>query len=486
MTADERIARLEKWLRELYATAEKDMRGKWDEHLVRQEKRAEKLLSRITEAKTAEAKAEAEAKYKDFLKNRVFAEKYYKDMVEEMARQYADAGRRAAEIVNGERFGAFADGYNFSAGEINRAAIAQDVGIRFDLCDAGTIEHLAEHAEDLMLPKADPSKVDLTVWNVHNINSQVTQGIVQGESIPKIAARLGNVTHMNEVAAARTARTMVTASQNAGRIQSMQMAEDLGVKTRKQWVCTHDSRTRHSHLMLDGETVANDAEFSNKCRYPGDPNGPAKEVYNCRCTLVTVIDGFSSNLPKGKENAVHVKIDGEWVKGGPDVEHVEHYTHEEHLKAIRLWANTEEYKSIRSNSEVASHWVDVLEDYISQSPPVTQNLYRGIAVPEDVLHSLSVGETIDMRGISSWSVRKGIAQSFMRNSKDELHPTQVFFILDGGSENAAKLPTKAAGGGKFDEGEVLVSGHIRFKIISIKREASLSGPAYYIKLKEVK
>lgn len=50
-----------------------------------------------------------------------------------------------------------------------------------------------------------------------------------------------------------------------------------------------DSRTRGSHRHLDGETVKLDAEFSNGLKYPGDPDGPASEVYNCRCTLVPVI-----------------------------------------------------------------------------------------------------------------------------------------------------------------------------------------------------
>ena len=336
-SSDRRIYRIEKWLKELYAEAEKDMRVKWDEHLARQEKRAERLFSKISEAKTPEAKAEAEAKYKEFLKNRVFAEQYYKDMVAEMARQYAEAGRRAAEIVNGERFGAFADGYNFSAGEINRAAIAQDIGIRFDLCDAATVEHLAENAENLLLPpRQHPEKLNLAVWNVHNINAQVTQGIVQGESIPKIAARLGNVTHMNEVAAARTARAMTTACENAGRVQSMMAADKWGVKTRKQWLCTHDSRTRHSHLEIDGETVDQDAEFSNKCKYPGDPDGPPGEVYNCRCTLITVVNGFSSNLPKGKEDAVHVSINGEEIERGKTYyRRTESEEMKEHRSAVR-------------------------------------------------------------------------------------------------------------------------------------------------------
>lgn len=317
MTADERIARLEKWLHELYGVAEKEMRGKWDAFMKDLRADGDKLLKAIDDAKDDTERRKAWRAYTAYMRDSTVTDKYFRQMVDELARQYAEAGVTAAEIVNGDRLGAFADGYNFSAGEINRVAASENVGIRFDMCDAGTIEHLAEHAEDLLLPpRQHPEELNLAVWNVHNINTQVTQGIVQGESIPKIAARLSNVTRMNEVAAVRTARTMTTAAENAGRVQSMQTAAGWGVKTRKRWMCTHDSRTRHSHLMLDGETVADDAKFSNKCRYPGDPNGPPEEVYNCRCTITTVLDGFSSNLPKGKEDAVHVSIDGHEVPRG--------------------------------------------------------------------------------------------------------------------------------------------------------------------------
>ena len=53
--------------------------------------------------------------------------------------------------------------------------------------------------------------------------------------------------------------------------------------------------------MLDGEFVDNDKKFSNGCRYPGDPNGPPSEIYNCRCTLVSEIEGI--NASGGKRRA---------------------------------------------------------------------------------------------------------------------------------------------------------------------------------------
>lgn len=66
----------------------------------------------------------------------------------------------------------------------------------------------------------------------------------------------------------------------------------------QEWLATLDGRTRHSHAVLDGEQVAQDKKFSNGCRYPGDPQGPAWEIYNCRCTLVAAIDGIDTSSAK--------------------------------------------------------------------------------------------------------------------------------------------------------------------------------------------
>lgn len=312
---DEKLRSIEAWLQNLYKDAEDEMRGKWDEYLARQEKRAETLLSRVRDAKTADEKKDAQKAYRQFLKNKTAGDKHYREMVRELARGYSQTNERALEIINGKRAEFFADGYNFSADAINHAAIREDIGIRFDLCDVDAVAELAKRRNDMNFPTPKYLEVNKDIlWNLKNINAQVAQGIVQGESIPKIAARIQNVTGVNTASAVRTARTMATNCQNAGRVQNMKAAEEWGVQTQKRWLCTHDSRTRDSHLEIDGETIANDGTFSNGCRWPGDPIGPPEEVWNCRCTLITVVDGFSSNLPKGKENAVHVWIDGEKVR----------------------------------------------------------------------------------------------------------------------------------------------------------------------------
>ena len=89
---------------------------------------------------------------------------------------------------------------------------------------------------------------------------------------------------MNKASAIRTARTAVTGAQNAGRMDSYVAAEKMGIKVRKEWLATIDGRTRHSHAMLDGQTVDIDKPFKvdgEEIMFPGDTSAPGYLVYNC-------------------------------------------------------------------------------------------------------------------------------------------------------------------------------------------------------------
>lgn len=100
---------------------------------------------------------------------------------------------------------------------------------------------------------------------------------------------------MSLAASVRTARTACTGAENAGRVGSYQRAERLGIELRQEWLATLDSRTRDSHRLLDCERIEVGETFSNGCRFPGDPQGPGREVYNCRCTLVAAVDGVDQD-----------------------------------------------------------------------------------------------------------------------------------------------------------------------------------------------
>lgn len=54
----------------------------------------------------------------------------------------------------------------------------------------------------------------------------------------------------------------------------------------KRWVSVGDDRVRHSHVECDAQgAIPAESPFANGLMHPGDPNGPASEVVNCRCHL---------------------------------------------------------------------------------------------------------------------------------------------------------------------------------------------------------
>ena len=60
----------------------------------------------------------------------------------------------------------------------------------------------------------------------------------------------------------------------------------------RRWVTAGDERVRSSHVRLGGLERAIGETFpadEGPLRFPGDPDGPAAEVINCRCVLETVL-----------------------------------------------------------------------------------------------------------------------------------------------------------------------------------------------------
>jgi SPP1 gp7 family putative phage head morphogenesis protein len=139
------------------------------------------------------------------------------------------------------------------------------------------------------------AKGEIKAWNKRKVQSVITQGILQGESIPQLTKRLERVTGGAHAAAIRNARTMMTGTQNAGRIDAMDRAKDMGIPVRKQWLATLDTRTRIWHRELDGKIEDIDKPFENsvgKIMFPGDPDADGANIYCCRCTLLSAIKGF--------------------------------------------------------------------------------------------------------------------------------------------------------------------------------------------------
>lgn len=133
------------------------------------------------------------------------------------------------------------------------------------------------------------------------LQRELTQGILLGEGIPKLAKRIQKIVGGSRYDSIRIARTETTRAENAGRLDSFKQAEDQGLKIKKQWLATIDSRTRKSHADLNFETVALDKKFSNGLEHPGG-NGKASEVVNCRCTMTVDFTGLEITEKERKLN----------------------------------------------------------------------------------------------------------------------------------------------------------------------------------------
>lgn len=291
---DGKLEEMEKRLRGIYSRASKELGEAWKAYM----KAADAEVSRLGEAYGA-AKASGD---KDAIRaagiavskakqERTILNARYQRLTEELAESITKVNQTAAAYINGQLPQIYAVNYNEVAGVANKAVAQLSGRISFDLVDAGTIKRLSTVEENLLPYKVVNRRRDVR-WNVAKINSEVTQGILQGESIPNIAKRLSNVLDMNATSAIRNARTTVTSAQNKGRMDMLHNAEKKGVIMKKGWSAHIDGRERPSHAALDGDFVGIDEEFANGLMYPGDPDGEPEEVYNCRCALVYDVVGF--------------------------------------------------------------------------------------------------------------------------------------------------------------------------------------------------
>lgn len=290
---DKELAKLERRIATLYREAGKELQATIDAYFEQFKKRDEEMKALIGTVQNV--KEWTEADYKQWRLNQIGRGERYQAMRDKVAQRATDANAVAVSYTNDATPGIYSLNRNYAAYTIER--VTGNIG--FDLWDEQTVKRLMVEQPDLMpyYPKDRALKrgIDLA-YGKKQITASVTSSILQGKSIKHMADDLQKrITTMSRDSAIRTARTAVTGAQNAGRMDSYAAAEKMGIKLKKEWLATLDARTRHSHAMLDGEQVAQDKKFSNGCRFPGDPQGPPWEIYNCRCTLIAAVDGVDTS-----------------------------------------------------------------------------------------------------------------------------------------------------------------------------------------------
>lgn len=285
---DKILEKIEKEITKEYKKAHKEVASKMDDYLRRHETK-----DKIWQKWVAEGKKTQED-YTAWKKGQVLMGKRWGDLKETLAEDYTNAAKISQSIANGYRAEAYAINHNYSTFEIEKAS---RLNTSYSLYSRESVERM--YRDNPKLYHDPGKKISQAIragtqkdWDKRRIQSVLTQGILQGESVPDLSKRLYKVTSGDYKAAIRNARTMITGAQNAGRIDAQERAKKLGIPVKKQWLATLDDRTRHWHRELDGMIVETDEPFEvddYKIMFPGDPEADAEMVYNCRCTLLTVI-----------------------------------------------------------------------------------------------------------------------------------------------------------------------------------------------------
>lgn len=310
------LADIEREIYKEYSQAEKELADKIEDYFARFEKKKAIKLKALSEGKISQEE------YDKWLIGQLAMGDRWKEMKETIAHDLGHASEMAMAISAGRMPEVYAINHDYGTFQVEKTSL---VDTSYTLYDRNTAKRLFEdehqfyHDHGWKVGK-HINEGKLIPWEKKQAQSVLTQALLQGESIGKIATRLQNafgnsileediknrdkmtaeqiakeLARRNRNASIRNARTMTTGVQNAGRVDSYKRADGMGIKLKQEWLATLDGRTRHEHRLLDGQRVAVGDKFEvdgYELEYPGDPRGEAFLVYNCRCTLVPVLAGF--------------------------------------------------------------------------------------------------------------------------------------------------------------------------------------------------
>lgn len=277
------LRRMEREIRRVYGEAEKEAKAKLDDYLQRFKTKDEIKLRQLREGKITQEY------YNYWRKGQMCIGERWREMADALTKDYVNADKIAMSVINGHMPEVYALNHNYATFQIEQGSL---VDTSYTLYNRHTVEELMRTQEPDLLPAP---KVDIPKdkqWNKKHIRDTITKSVLKGDSVPDIAKSLRRVTDMDYKAAVRNARTIMTNVQNSGRMDAYKRAQNMGIRVQKQWLATPDGRTRDSHRWVDGEIKDLDRKFSNGLDRPGDKDGPGFEVYNCRCTMIPVVNGI--------------------------------------------------------------------------------------------------------------------------------------------------------------------------------------------------
>lgn len=218
--------------------------------------------------------------------------KYQKKIAAEIAR----AGKEYA-AASESRFKTITKQHKANLLEISDA-LARETAEKFALVPwdgvkaaiPGFDTELAQRVYDKVAKSAAKRVVDI---------SETTESQVRGVLASGMATDIGSVRIARNIVArtggligrARAATISRTEVHSAANMAQFEMASEVGVSLKREWIAGNDDRVRDDHANADGQIVGPDEPFTvmgESLMYPGDPSGSPSNIINCRCVVAFI------------------------------------------------------------------------------------------------------------------------------------------------------------------------------------------------------
>lgn len=291
---DERLSEMEASISNVYQQAVEETTARLNLYMQAYEEENRVMRARLIEGEITEKE------YEEWARRNLLRTQQYSTTIDSLTEMLVNADTAAIALVNGELPYVIAESYNYTQFVGHIIADHDDIpNVSFEIYNAQSVQAIIRDNPQI-LPVVDP-ELD-TEWNRTRLNREITQGIIQGSTIPDMATRLQRVTQMDRNSAIRAARTAMTGAENMGRNESHRRITSQGINMVKRWSSTYDARTRDTHRLLDNTTANEKGLFGEGIldkldeplmEFPGDPKGAAAEIYNCRCRLNVVPPNYS-------------------------------------------------------------------------------------------------------------------------------------------------------------------------------------------------
>lgn len=205
-----------------------------------------------------------------------------------LAQQIKLANNEAMRLIREEFLSVYALNYNYGAFLVETSS---GMEVYYELYNKSILKKLLSENENPFTLIAMNDIIDKSMI-FRDLKRVFITALVGGESIPQIAERIQGVLDRNFKHAILIARTEITRLQSIGRQDAFDKGTEMGLKLKKKWIATLDSRTRDRHRKLHLKEVDMNDDFARDLAYPGDFRGGAKQVCNCRCTHIVEFVGI--------------------------------------------------------------------------------------------------------------------------------------------------------------------------------------------------